>query len=84
MNDPQLTLVLAMIRELAADVAALHQLFARLEPDTQIDGLSVSQFVLREKRASLERQFLNLGDHHPDEAEQYRKILDALPKLEDC
>jgi hypothetical protein len=76
----QTDLILLMIRDLASDVAAQHQLLVRLLPDTRIDGLSVSQYLTREKRASLERQILDIGDRDPLKAEQLRKILDSLPK----
>jgi hypothetical protein len=74
---------LLMIREIASDIAAQHQLLVRLFPDTRLDGLSVSQYLTREKRASLERQILDVGDHDPTLADRLQKILDSLPDEND-
>jgi hypothetical protein len=79
MNPSESEVFLLMLRDIAADVAAQHQLLVRIFPTTQLDGLSVSQYLMREKKASLERHILDIGDRDPAMAERLQKILDSLP-----
>ena len=76
---PELEVLHLMIRELAAGLAAQNEILVRLFPESHVDGLTVSQYLMREKKASLERQILDIGDRDPAMADRLQKILDSLP-----